>query len=249
VNARTALSTAAVLFATTALADVAAEVAAPPPEPTPAVKVWVQSAPQLGHLGLGGEFQLAGRFSAELGGWNVFGTDDAAKAAFLRGGWAGVRMSVLEAPKMKMTAWVRGIGIQPAKDVAFTAGVSAGASTVLNMLPWLTLVPDFDITWLRTLTQARLVAAYRFVVGEWTLDARGGAQLWVQHGEVSVAPLVELGVAWRHSFSTMDLGLSGGLALTRDGAALVGHPLMQHPQDIMQPWAFLRVSIAPHVYW
>lgn len=247
-NTRTALSTALILVASTALADVAAEVTAAP-EAAPAVKVWVLSAPQLGHLGLGGELKATGRFSGELGGWNVFGTDDAAKAAFLRGGWAGVRMSVLEAPKLTMTAWVRGLGLQPAKGAAFTAGFGAGASTTLSLLPWLTLVPDFDLTWLPTLTQARLVAAYRFLVGEWTLDARGGAQLWVQGGAVSVAPLVELGVAWMHAFPTVDLGLAGGLALTRDGSALVGHPLLQQPQDVLQPWAFLRVSVAPHVYW
>lgn len=56
-------------------------------------------------------------------------------------------------------------------------------------------------------------------------------------------------MAWTHAFPAAELGLSGGLALTRDGSALVGHPLLKTPQDVLQPWAFLRVSVAPRVSW
>ena len=246
---RTALGCAVIIVSSAARADVAATVELAPTPPPPSVKMWVESAPQLGHVATGGLVKASERFGVEVGGWNVFGTDDAAKSAFLRGGWAGVRMTALDAPRLKMTAWVRGVGVQPASDVKFTGGFSVGATTVLTLFSWLTLVPEFDFTWLNVLTQARLVVAYRFVVGEWALDARGGAQLWLKDGAISVAPLVELGVAWSHSFAALDLGLTGGLALTRDGAALVGHPLMQRPQDSLMPWAFLRVSVAPHVYW
>lgn len=210
------------------------------------VRGQVSSAPQVRSLCAGVSVDVTRRVALDLGGWTSL---DTAQPTWLRGGWLGARLLVLDLPSIEMIARARALLTQPTDAASPAAGVSADAHTTLRFLPWLSLVPEFELTWLQALSQSRLSVAYRFHSGTWTVDALVGAQGWLRNEELTVAPVAALSLDWSGRFDHLDVGIGGGVALARDGSFLVGHPLMLAPTEAIQPWLFARVSVTPRFSW
>lgn len=211
------------------------------------LELWASSAPQARHLAAGGAIDVSHLVRLEVGGWGLL---DSAQPAFLRGGWVGARLQVLDRPSIGMWARLRAFAAQPQAGDPVAAGGAAEAWTVLQPMHWLTLVPGFELSRLGSLSQGRLSAAYRFHAGAWTVEATAGAQGWVRRGEdLIVAPLGALALDWKGRIDRVDVGIGGGVALARDGSFLVDHPLELRPSDDLQPWIFARISITPQLRW
>ena len=213
------------------------------------VSAWVGTVAQVRDLTAGVSVDLARRVSVEGAGWTSL---DTAQPVYLRGGWLGATLKIDLPVDMRVRA--RGLVIQPADGEAVMAGLSADAHTTMRVASWFTLVPEFELTWLPpndtrgSTVLSRISAAYRFHSGTWTIDAIVGAQAWLRD-ELTVAPFGELTVDWHGRFDKVDLGVGGGIALSRDGWLLAGHPMMLQPTDVLQPWLFARLSVTPRFDW
>lgn len=199
------------------------------------------SAPQVGHLGVDGRIAFGARLQVELGGWNLF--DDARAGTFLRGGWLGVRGRVWQSDSIAIDVAGRALASQEQGTNTAMAGLWAASGSQIRVFRWFSVLPDFETSWLGGLYQARVSNEFRFEAGDWRLGGHGGAQLWVRDGVVTVAPLAELSLGWRHHFRAVDLQAGAGLAMTRDPSAVLAHPLLVTPEGALQPWAFVRFGV------
>ncbi|MEW6434711.1 MAG: hypothetical protein AB1730_24700 [Myxococcota bacterium] len=228
------------LAASTALAqDVSGTAASAPPRASENAAALL-SAPQLGHLAVDGRIAFLPRLQLELGGWNLF--DESWSGTFLRGGWLGVRFRAFETDGITIDVAARGLAGQEQDSKQAVGGAWLASATAIRVFRWFSVLPDFEGWWLGRLVQLRAANEFRFSAGDWRLSGHGGAQIWVKDGDVRVAPVAELSVGWRRRFRPFDVDISGGLALTRDPSALLGHPVFRDVRDAMTPWGFVRLG-------
>ncbi len=231
----------ALLVALVLAVDPSLEVSASAPSRTP-LEVGLSSVPQLGLVQVDGRAGLSERFTLELGGWNVFGSNTA--GAYLRGGLLGGEYDVLHSDVLDMTAGLRVFGVQAAAGASASAGLSARVATSIRGLSFLTVKPDFELGWLGDAGNFRFANELAFALGEWTLGASGGVQGWVvSGGDLSVAPAAALRVGVRHDFGPVALDVSGVLAVARDASFITRTPVMAMPTQDVGFQAGLRVAI------
>ena len=208
--------------------------------PIPSTQLFFSSVPQLGLLGVDAQVGLAPRFEVDLGGWNAFKTD---QGAFLRGGYLGGRFTVLHTDALDIRAGLRVFGAQPTLDASAVAGVSGLVESRIKVASFFSIHPDFDLTWLGSLTSARFTNEFAFTFGEWKLGASAGVQLWVIDSVAQAAPAVGLSLGWRHDFGKAALELGGQLGLTRDPSYLTQVAVLRAPRDEMGVWAGVRAGV------
>lgn len=219
-----------------------ASVSAPGPQaPTERGAVALVSAPQLGHLAVDGRVRLMPRVDAQLGGWNLF--DDTVADSFVRGAWLGVGIRALEADGVTIDVTARALMGHEAQTDETVGGLWLGGTSTIRALRWFSVRPAFDATWLGDLGQARLLSEFRFTAGDWHLGVHGGAQLWFLRDEVTVAPLAELSMGWRHEFRRVAVDVSGVVAAARDPSGALGHPVLRELRSDFAPWGILRVGV------
>lgn len=198
------------------------------------------SAPQLGHLAVDGRVALLPRLQLELGGWNLFASDF--PGSYVRGAWLGVRFRAFETDGISIDVAARGLAGQEQDSQQGVGGAWLASASHIRVFRWFSVRPDFEGSWLGRLVQARVANEFRFTAGDWHLGAHGGAQLWLKDGDVTVAPMAELSVGWRKHFAPLDVDVGGGLALTRDPSAVVGHPVFRDVHGAVAPWGFVRIG-------
>lgn len=198
------------------------------------------SAPQLAHLAVDGRVALLPRLQLELGGWNLF--DNPYQGTYLRGAWLGLRFRAFETDGISIDVAARGLAGQEQDSKLGVGGAWLASTSRIRVFRWLTVMPDFEGSWLGHLVQGRAANEFRFTAGNWRLGVHGGAQVWIKDGDVTVAPMAELSVGWRKHFAPLDVDVSGGLALTRDPSAVVGHPVFRDVPNAIAPWGFVRLG-------
>lgn len=203
------------------------------------------SVPQLAHLALDGHLALSNRIIADLGGWNVFRTDH--PEVLKRGGWLGTRIKLIETDAILFEGGFRAIGYQPEEDASFQGGLGIVAATTIKTTDWLEVRPEFELSWLGGVWTSRAANELRFRIGNWRIDAVGGAQAWVRDGGVIVAPALSVLGGYRATFDTFDLDLGAGIAASKDASFLTGHPMQLKPSAELQPWAFVRFALIPRL--
>jgi hypothetical protein len=231
----------ALLVALVLAVDPSLEVTSTSPPRAP-LEVGVSSVPQLGLVQVDGHAGLSDRFSLELGGWNVFGTNTA--GAYLRGGFLGGELNVLHTDVLDMTAGLRVFGAQLDVGASAAAGLSGRVATSIHVLPMLAVKPDFEASWLGHAGAFRFANELAVSLGEWRLGASGGVQGWVVSGaDLVVAPAATLNVGYRHDFGPVAFDVSAVLAVARDASFITRTPVMATPNQDVGFQAGLRVAI------
>lgn len=208
----------------------------------PDTQVFLFSLPQAGLLGVDGQVGLLPRFSVELGGWNVFASTPLSQA-FLRGGYLGGRYTLLHTDAVNIAVGARALGAQGEAGSNVVGGVTGVADARIKVFSFLSLHPDFDLTWVGGLVSSRVTNELAFSLGDWRLGASAGVQVWAKDTVVQAAPAVALAVGWRHDLGPVALDLGGVIGLTRDPSFLTHLQVLQRPQDELSLWGGVRVGL------
>jgi hypothetical protein len=207
----------------------------------PRFDVSVLSAPQLGHVALGGEVALGERVKLGLGGWNVAERGD--RDVFLRGGWLSASLLALKTDGIEMYGTVAAFGARTALGAGFVGGLKGAATTHIEVFRWFSVVPEFELSWLGPLTTGRLSNTFEFHSGHWRLEARGGVLVWARDQEVNAGLFAEGGLAYRWELPTVRIDAGAGVAVSQDASVVTGHPVFVKADDSYGPWGYARVSV------
>lgn len=187
-------------------------------------------------LQLDGAARVMRNMSLVLGGWNTF---DLGSDTFIRGGYLGLRYRFLSTDVYRLSAAIRGVLAEPwdgvlrvpkvKKDVE--GGIAVDADSLIRVMSFLEVVPDFNFTWLPSQSTARLASEVRVAIQGFRIGVQAGVQLWVVAGEVTVAPAGALIVRYQHQFGPAILGIHVAAAMARDGSFLSQVPTRLVPSE------------------